>query len=315
MKRKIVLVGAGSTSFGPSTLMDLFHSDILEGSLITLHDINEKYLGIVFDLVSAENDRLNHKFEIELTTDRSKAFKGANFIISSIEVGKRFELWKQDYEIPKKHGSKQILGECGGPGGTLHAFRIIPPIVDIVKEADKICPGAFFINFSNPLSRVCLAIKRSVRQLKFIGLCHQIGALNHHLPLMFNKNLEDLKIIPYGLNHFGFLMGLEDLKTGRDLMPQFNKQAMTYFKANEERFVFSSLTFEVYEKFGYFPYVGDNHLGEFLQFGYEFTKEQDMVDWIERTEKYGAAIFKKVMRYHARLKKGNYPRKSDLFNH
>ena len=187
MDKKIVLVGAGSISFGLPTFNDLFLNKELDGSTIVLHDINKDKLGMVYELLLAENKRVNNKFNIEMTIDRKKAFIDADFIISSIEVGDRLKLWRQDYEIPRKHGSTQILGECGGPGGTLHAWRIIPPIVEIVKDAEKICPDAFFINFSNPMSRVCLAIHRTVEKLKFVGLCHQIGFMTHHLPIMFKK--------------------------------------------------------------------------------------------------------------------------------
>ncbi len=312
MKCKIVLIGAASASFGPSTLLDLFQSEILHGSTIVLHDIDKERLNIINELITTENKIHNDKFIIEHTTNRRSALKGADFIISSIEVGDRYKLWREDYEIPRKYGSTQILGECGGPGGTMHAFRIIPPIVDIVKDVNDICPNAFFINFSNPMARVCLAIKRTTPNLKAIGLCHQIGALNYHLPKMLNKNLEDLKLKPYGLNHFGFLMGIEDISSGMDLMPKFNKVAPEYFKQREERFEFSSLTFEVFKRFGYFPYVGDNHLGEYLQFGEEFTETQDMVDWIDLTEKGGERIYRKVMRNYKRLKEGRYLKKGML---
>jgi len=312
MDKKIVLVGAGSTAFGPAMLTDLFNSKILDGTTIILHDINKKYLEIVYELMQEENKIYKNKFNIEYTLNRQKAFKDADFIISSIEIGDRFRLWWDDYHIPRKYGSSQILGECGGPGGTLHAFRIIPPIVDIAKDAEKISPNAFFINFSNPLARVCLAIKRATQNLKFIGLCHQIGFLNNHLPVLFNKSLETLKMKVGGLNHFSFLLGLEDIETGRDLMAEFNSKAIDYFKQHEDRFEFSTLTFEVYKIFGYFPYVGDNHLGEYLQFGEEFTKTQDMIDWINRTDYHGKLIFEYIMWRYNKFKEGRYPKKGIL---
>jgi len=313
MKYKIVLIGAGSTSFGPSTLLDLFQSEYLHGSTVVLHDIDKEHLDIIFDLTTAENKIHNDKFIIEQTTNRRTALKGADFIISSIEVGDRYKLWREDYEIPRKYGSKQILGECGGPGGTMHAFRIIPPIVDIVKDVEDLCPNALFINFSNPMARVCLAIKRTAPNLKVIGLCHQIGAMTFHLPQILDVKFNDLRLKPYGLNHFGFLMGVEEISTGRDLMPKFNKIAPEYFNKHEEKFEFSSLTFEVFKRFGYFPYVGDNHLGEYLQFGEEFTETQDMVDWIDFTDKGGKRTYKRVMRNHKRLKEGRYFKKGMFY--
>jgi alpha-galactosidase len=312
LEKRIVLVGAGSTSFGPSMFTDIYHSDLLDGSTMVLHDISQDKLKIIYELLEAENELIGNKFNLEYTTDRAKAFKNADFIISSIEIGDRMKLWREDYEIPRKYGSTQVLGECGGPGGSLHAFRIIPSIIEIVKDAEKICPNAFFINFSNPMSRVCLAIKRATRNIKFVGLCHQIEALYLHLPPMLGIKLPEMKIIPYGLNHFGFIMGLEEIATGKDLMPDFNSNILDYFIKWEDRFEFSKLTIEIYKRFGWFPYVGDNHLAEYLQFGEEFTKTQDMIDWIDRTEDYNQAIYKKLMRYYNRLKKGRYPKKGML---
>ncbi len=307
MKKRIVLVGAGSTSFGPKMFNDIFLSSDLAGSTIVLHDIDKKKLEMLYELLSIENERLENRFDIEQTTNRAKAFQNADFIINSIEVGDRMELWRQDYEIPRKHGSSQILGECGGPGGSFHAWRIIPPIIEIVKDAENICPNAFFINFSNPMSRVCLAIKRSVKKLKFIGLCHQIGFMIRHLPYIINRPIKDLKMKVAGLNHFAFLLDLEDSSTGKNLMDDFNKNAMNYFKENENRFEFSTLTFEVFKRFGYFPYVGDNHLGEYLQIGYEYTKTQDMIDWIDFIDKVGVFIYRRFLRYYKKYKKGKYP--------
>jgi alpha-galactosidase len=312
LEKKIVLVGAGSTSFGPSMFTDIYHSDLLDGSTIVLQDTNQGKLKIIFELLEAENDLIGNKFNLEYTIDRTKAFKNADFIVSSIEIGDRMKLWRDDYETPRKYGSTQVLGECGGPGGSLHAFRIIPSIIEIVRDAEKICPNAFFINFSNPMSRVCLAIKRATKNLKFVGLCHQIGALYLRLPQMLGIKLPEIKIRPYGLNHFGFLMGLEEIATGRNLMPEFNSKALDYFTKWEERFEFSTLTFEIYKRFGWFPYVGDNHLAEYLQIGEEFTKTQDMIDWIDRTEDYNQGIYKKLMRYYNRLKKGRYPKRGML---
>jgi len=292
---------------------DLYLSEVLKDSTIVLHDLNKERLEMIYELLVVENERINNKFKLERTVNRAEAFKNADFIINSIEVGDRMKLWRQDYEIPRKHGSTQILGECGGPGGTFHAWRIIPPIVEIVKDAEKICPDAFFINFSNPMSRVCLAIKRSVEKLKFVGLCHQIGFMIRDLPRIFNIPLSDIKIKVGGLNHFAFILDLVNKANGKNLMPSFNDNAMNYFKEHVNRFEFSSLTFEFFKRFGYFPYVGDNHLGEYLQIGEEFTETQDMIDWINFIDKEGVFIYKRFDKLYNRFKKGKYPKNGILF--
>ena len=131
---KIVLVGAGSVQFGCGTLGDIFCSKHLVGSEITLLDINADALKVVLQTALQSIEKHALSFTVNATTDRKAAFKGADFIISSIEVGNRFELWDEDWKIPLQYGVHQVYGENGGPGGLFHALRIIPPILDIVKD-------------------------------------------------------------------------------------------------------------------------------------------------------------------------------------
>jgi len=203
-----------------------------------------------------------------------------------------------------------MMAENGGPGGFFHSARQIPEIIKIAEDVIKICPNAFFINYSNPMSRICLAIKRAVPKLKFVGLCHQIELLiNHHLPNMLNKDISEMQLTTGGLNHFAFLLGLKDLTTGKDLMPEFNSKCLEYFKDKRDRFHYADLTFELYKRFSFFPYVGDNHICEYIQFGSQYTTIQDLKDWITRMEQANKGSYAKLSRYYKRLKKGTYPRK------
>lgn len=310
MDKKIVLIGAGSAAFGPATLMDLNQSSRLSGSTIVLHDINKEKLDTVYDVMVVDNQKLGKKFRLEKTTKRSEALKGADFIINAIENGDRFELRWQDNTIPRKHGSTEMMAENGGPGGFFHSARQIPEIIKIAEDIIRICPNALFINYSNPMSRICLALKRAVPDLKVVGLCHQIDLLTReHLPRMLNRSLDNLELLTGGLNHFAFLLGLKDIKNGKDLMPEFNLKCIEYFKDKWHRFHYADLTFEIYKRFGYFPYVGDNHICEYLQFGSEYTKIQDLIDWITRMDQGNKGVNQRLMKYYKRLKKGKYPQK------
>ena len=313
MDKKIVLIGAGSAAFGPPTFIDLNLSKVLEGSTITLLDIDKEKLQMVYEVLSEDNKKLGNKFNIECTPNREKALKGADFVINSTEHGDRFELRWQDNTIPRKHGSTERMGENGGPGGFFHSARQIPEIIKIAKDVERICPDAFFINYSNPMSRICLGLKRAVPNLKMFGLCHQIGLLTpHHLPKIIDKDLRHLQIITGGLNHFAFLMGLKEITTGKDLIPIFNENCLTYFKDKWDRFHYADLTFEVYKRFGWFPYVGDNHICEYLQFGSHYTTVQDLTDWITRMEQVNKGGNAQLKRYYKRLKNGKYPKKGML---
>ena len=109
-KEKIVLIGAGSLQFGLGAAGCILHSEILEGSTISLHDINAESLDLVYQACKAAIDEQNLDFTLESTIDRKKALKNATYIINSIEVPPRFELWDQDYEIPRKFGNRQVFG-------------------------------------------------------------------------------------------------------------------------------------------------------------------------------------------------------------
>ena len=76
--KKIVLIGAGSASFGPPTLNDMYQSKVLAGSTISLVDINEEKLNKVYEIVLQENKIKGNKFNIEKTTDRNIALKDAD---------------------------------------------------------------------------------------------------------------------------------------------------------------------------------------------------------------------------------------------
>lgn len=328
--KKIVLIGAGSAAFGPPTLMELYQSDVLTGSTITLLDINEEKLNRVYDIVVQENKILGHKFSIEKTTDRKVAIKDADIVVNSTENGDRFELRKQDNTIPHRHGTTEMMAENGGPGGFFHSARQLPPIVQIAKDVYKANPHAFFINYSNPMSRICLAIHRAVPDLNFVGLCHQINLLLPDLPYivddalgpdklpnigsiekikMHRESLEKTKIIVGGLNHFAFILGLEDMRTGENLMPKFNAKLAEYYKDKWDRFHFADLTWEVYKRFGWFPYVGDNHLAEYVQIASEYTKYEDFIDWINKMDQGNKGVNDRLRKYHKRLEKGSYPKK------
>ncbi|MFX0082092.1 MAG: hypothetical protein ACFE94_10100 [Candidatus Hodarchaeota archaeon] len=312
---RIVLIGAGSAAFGPPTLMDLTSSKVLSGSTIVLHDIDKVKLERVYDIVFKENEIMGNRFFIEKTIHRKTAIKDADFVIVAIENGDRFPLRRQDNAIPRKHGSTEMMAENGGPGGFFHSARQIPEHVRIGQDMMKYCPDAFLIVYSNPISRICLALKRTVPDLKLVGLCHQIELLTkHHLSDMLDKRKSEIKVITGGLNHFGFLLGLEDLSTGRDLLPEFNMKCMEYFKDKWHRFHFADLTFELYKRTGYFCYAGDNHVCEYLQIGSQHTKIEDILDWLDLMESGKIAVNKWLKGYFNRLKKGRYPEKGILLS-
>ncbi len=298
MTIKIVLIGAGSATFGLGTVGDILKSTPLEGSSIVLHDINPQALSRVNDIVQRFVQENQLHYTVSATTSRQEALQGATFCIVSIEVGDRFELWDQDWQIPLQYGIRQVYGENGGPGGLFHALRIIPPILEICDDISKICPEAYVFNFSNPMSRICLAINRKFPALKVIGLCHEVASLSKYLPRILETPLANLSFTAGGLNHFSILLDVIYNDTGKDAYPDVRAKAPAFFanqltpgdlieetipgRSIEYRWVERWLFKEILERFGYLPITSDSHFGEYIQWAYEVVDHKGILDFYAR---------------------------------
>jgi alpha-galactosidase len=306
MEKNIVLIGAGSAQFGYGTIGDILQSKVLAGSCIMLHDINPDTLAVTEQNARQFIAEHNLPFTIKASTNRPEALKGADFIVTSIEVGNRFELWEQDWRIPQQYGVQQVYGENGGPGGLFHSLRIIPPILEICADVMKYCPEAYVFNFSNPMSRICTTVTRAFPALKFIGLCHEIGSLRNFLPRILGVPYEELEVRAAGLNHFSCVLSAKYLKNGQDAYPDIRAKAPQFFgnmpsldsihkyfketgqwpdkdedfsdmpiEAWPERRVFQV----VLEKFGLMPITSDSHFGEYIQWAYDITDHRGILDF------------------------------------
>jgi alpha-galactosidase len=173
---KIVFIGAGSMSFGLSTYRNLFSTQELAGSTLCLVDIDRENLKRMAALARKMNSQCGTSYKIEATTDRREALPGAEFVINSLAV-ERNRLWKLDFEIPKKYGIRHTLGENGGPGGLFFTLRTIPLILDIARDMEELCPDAYFLNYSNPESRIILAMGKytKIKSMGFATVCTWAG--------------------------------------------------------------------------------------------------------------------------------------------
>ena len=288
---KIVLIGAGSANFGLGTIGDIFKSKILEGSTVTLHDINAKALENTKKIALEYKEKLKVNYIIEATTNRAEALKDATFCIISIEVGNRFDLWDQDWKIPLQYGVKQIYGENGGPGGLFHSLRIIPAILNICDDIVKICPNAFVFNYSNPMQRICHAVTSKYQDLKFIGLCHEIASMERQLPTIMETDYSNIEIKAGGLNHLSILLNVKYKDTEKDGYPIIRKKFKDYYskltseyypsKPGGERGVF----FELYKIYGYLPITTDSHLGEYIQWAYSVADHEAIMEFYDNYKK------------------------------
>jgi alpha-galactosidase len=157
---KITVLGAGSASFGLNTLGSIMKSERLKGSEIALVDKNPEALNLMYRLAERVNHEWDAQMKLKAYTHHKDALPDTNFVVSAIEVPPREKLWQQDFDITLKYGVRQPYAENGGPGGFAHAARNIGPVLEITHDMELACPEAWYINFSNPMVRICDAIHR-----------------------------------------------------------------------------------------------------------------------------------------------------------
>jgi alpha-galactosidase len=258
---KIVFIGAGSMSFGLNMFKDVFSSKEMSGSTLTLVGQNPERLARTAQLARLMNEKSGAGLKIEHTTDRRAALSGAEFVVNSIAI-ERNRLWKLDFEIPKKYGIRHTLGENGGPGGLFFTLRTLPVIFDFVRDVEELCPNALFINFSNPESRIICALGKYSRT-RAIGLCHGIFMSQNDVAGIMGLPVGDVDVWGAGLNHFQWLLQIKHRETGRDLYPLLRDKEKDYDPS------FLPLTRRMFHAFGRWPTCSDDHMGEYVAYGWE----------------------------------------------
>lgn len=285
---KIVVIGAGSAIFGTGTLATLLRSPQLRGATLALCDLNAAMLETMHQLAERMNREWEAGMTIRASTDRRQLLAGADTVIVCIQVGPREVVWRQDWEIPLRHGLRQPYAENSGPGGFAHTCRNAPEMLAIAHDMEELCPQAWLLNFTNPLSRLGLVISR-YSTIRSIGLCHQYrwayaivaavladefgittpngeGFHVHtdapNVPAilqMIQAGEERFTILSGGLNHFAWIYALTDKATGEDLYPRFRARYLQHFRRD-----FEPMTRELFAIFGLCPTAGDTHMVEYL---------------------------------------------------
>ncbi|HET7384781.1 MAG TPA: alpha-glucosidase/alpha-galactosidase [Pseudolabrys sp.] len=260
-RAKIVFIGASSMSFGLSMLRDIFSSDELRGSTLTLVGRNAQTLGKMTELAKLLNAKAGAGLIVEQTTARRAAFDGADFVVNATAID-RNRLWKLDWEVPRKYGIRHTLGENGGPGGLMFTLRTLPLVFDFVREMQELCPQGLFVNFSNPESRIILALGK-YSPIRSLGLCHGIFMGRTDVANIMGLPAEQVDVWGAGLNHSQCLVHIRHRATGEDLYP--------LLRAKEKEFdsSFMPLTRRVFRAFGSWMTCSDDHFGEYLPYGWE----------------------------------------------
>ncbi len=255
---KIAFIGAGSTVFAKNLMGDILSFPEFADSTFALMDIDPKRLETSVEVAHTVNEFLGTNATIEPTTNRREALKGASYVICMIQVGGYKPATVTDFEIPKKYGLRQTIGDTLGIGGIMRGLRTIPVLVDIAKDMEELCPDALFLNYVNPMVMNQWGLSRA-SGIKTVGLCHSVPHTAHELAEDINVPYEDINYLVAGINHLAFYLKFENKHTGEDLYPRIQKVL------DEGRAPDWNLTrYELFKRFGYFVTESSEHLSEYM---------------------------------------------------
>lgn len=269
---KITIIGGGSYNWTPTIINDILLTPGLDGSRIVLEDIAPAPLATIHRLGQKMVEEKRSNCTLSSTTSEAEALKDADFVIVTISTG-GFETMAKDLEIPLKYGVNQTVGDTVGPGGLARALRSIPVMVEIAKNMERLCPRARLINYTNPMSTLCLAISQTTN-IKTIGLCHELQGVLYIVRSMLKlPERAEMEVGVAGVNHFIWLLSLRiDGRDGFSMLREWMKNPTPFQVQDEdvkEMFAPSmidraKLKLELFEKYGYLPAAGDRHIAEFF---------------------------------------------------
>jgi len=271
---KISFLGAGSTVFAKRLLVDLLSFPELAESTISLHDIDPERLRTSEVVAHKVAAAVGAHPVIEATADRRSSLDGADYVICMIQVGGYDPGTIVDFEIPKRYGLEQTIGDTMGIGGIMRALRTIPVMLDMCRDMEEVCPDTMLFNHTNPMAMVTWAIDRasSIRQ---VGMCHSTQVTAAQLAVDIGVPFEDISYLCAGINHMAFYLRLERATENgtEDLYPLIDKVIAEGRVPDWNR-----VRYDMYPRLGYFVTESSEHFSEYVPW---FIK-RDRPDLLER---------------------------------
>ncbi len=315
MAPRIAIIGGGSYQWVPKLLVDLANTPALHESEIVLMDLDPAPLPRMLDLVEHIAAVRGIGITGSTTTDQRAAVEGADYVVASISTG-GFESMNIDIEIPERYGIRQSVGDSVGPGGIVRALRNIPIFTELAANMEELCPDAWLLNLTNPMTTISRAVTRE-SSITTIGLCHEVTIMQFMLSLLLDAPFFDVKPTVAGVNHLPFITnldvgGADGFVLLRDLVERADERSSEPLAMSlpdgiglEKTSAGSEWTkgdllaghrvkLELFARFGVLPAAGDRHLVEFFpgflteesgwgeRWGVKLTTIEERTYWADR---------------------------------
>ncbi|HOX07598.1 MAG TPA: alpha-galactosidase [Planctomycetota bacterium] len=288
---KIAYIGGGSRAWAHMLIRDLALCPHLSGEL-ALYDIDRPAArGNVrtAEAIFGHPDAVT-RFRTTVARTAREALRGADFVVMSIEPGP-ITMRYADLEMPARYGIVQPVGDSTGPGGLLRALRAIPVYADYAHQIMAVCPRAWVINYTNPMTLCTAALHAAEPKIKAFGCCHEVFGTQGRLAGLVERwfgvkrpDRREIRLDISGVNHFTFATAAS--WRGRDLFPRLARElsAPGAFRdrtaeargRKRQGLWFRSdglVAFDLFRRFGALGAAGDRHLAEFVPWYLQSEKE------------------------------------------
>lgn len=294
---KIAYIGGGSKMWARTFMSDLAVAENLSGE-IALYDIDMEAArrNAKIGAYINRDPRTISKFDYKLYERLEDALEGADFVVISILPG-TFQEMRSDVHAPEKYGIYQSVGDTVGPGGVLRAMRAVPIYEGFAAKIRDICPNAWVINFTNPMSICIKALYDVFPRIKAFGCCHEVFHAQEFLTCAL-KEIRGIKVHrsqiytdACGINHFTWIteakyQNIDLLALLPEFMEKFYEEG--YFeREGQDRFAFrhdpfaygNKVKLDLYRKYGALAAAGDRHLAEFMPSQWYLKDPETVKEW------------------------------------
>ena len=263
---KLTFLGAGSTIFARNVIGDCMCSEVLRDSVFALYDIDGERIEESRTILEAIRKNCGGYGRIECYVgeeNRKEALRGADFVVNAIQVGGYDPCTIIDFEIPKKYGLQQTIGDTLGIGGIMRALRTIPVMQSFAEDMAEVCPNALLLNFTNPMAMLSGYMQRYT-PVSTVGLCHSVQVCSEGLlkALGMEDKLDGRKELIAGINHMAWLLEIKD-KNGVDLYPEIKSRVDAYLAKPDAT---DKVRMDYIKHFGYYCTESSEHNAEYNMF-------------------------------------------------
>jgi alpha-galactosidase len=264
---KITFIGAGSLGFTEDLVRDILTFPLLQDATLALMDINKERLQFAHTAVNKIINAGSYPAKVTATLDRADALKDADVVLTTILAGST-EIWRHDIEIHKKYSVDTNVGDTRGPSGIFRFLRTLTPMLDIVRDMEKVCPQAVLLNYTNPMAMLCSALQRQTH-IPVTGLCHSVQGTAMMLADWIGAPYDQVTYTCAGINHQAWYLNFR--WNGQDAYPLIYKAVTERPEVYNEEIVRN----EMYLALGYYVTESSGHNSEY---NWWFRKRPDLIE-------------------------------------